>query len=93
MRIPQITSLKTAITIYHTKRELGNKDIRALFGNVSNNTIVKLKELARAIMRREESPTLNETAVNTCCAFEAWGLSIEELETSYKKLRRLGLGD
>lgn len=91
VRIPQLVNISEAIRIYYTKRELRNADIKMLFGNVGTARIVKLKDLARDAMREQDVPTLDNMAVNTNCAFDAWGIDINELEKNYSKLKRLGL--
>ena len=91
VRIPQIVSISDALRLYYTKRELRNTDLKVLFGAIGSARIVKLKDLARDTMRDKDVPTLDNQAVNTDCAYEAWGINIEELEKNYNKLRRLGL--
>ena len=91
VRVPQIVSVGNALKLYYTKRELRNADLKLLFGAIGSARIVKLKELARDAMRDKDVPTLDNQAVNTNCAYEAWGIDVNELEKNYSKLRRLGL--
>lgn len=39
VRVPQITSLETAIRLYYERIELSNSDIRELFGKLAPATI------------------------------------------------------
>ncbi len=91
VRIPQISSLETAIRIYYERTQLTNADIKQLFGAKANTTIVKLKEAAREVMRQENAPMWNATSVDTESAYKAWGLNIADLERRYRKLAALNL--
>jgi hypothetical protein len=91
VRIPQLVDIREAIRIYYTKRELRNADIKSLFGEIGAARVVKLKDLARDVMRESNVPALDDMAVNTDCAFEAWGIDITTLEKNYAKLKRLGI--
>ena len=91
VRIPQITSLATAIDIYYKHNELSSKEISELFGNKCYATIQKLKNKARAEAEAEGKPIFNAANVNTEAAYKAWGLDINDLETRYKKLKELDL--
>ena len=91
VRVPQIVSISDALKLYYTKRELRNTDLKILFGAIGSARIVKLKDLARDAMREKDVPTLDNQAVNTDCAFEAWGIDITTLEKNYAKLKRLGI--
>ena len=87
VRIPQVVSAKDALKLYYTKFELRNADIRALFGErLGTARIAKLKALARDEMRERNVPCLDDYAVNTDCAFTAWGINVDRLESSYAKL-------
>lgn len=89
VRIPPITSLKTAIELYYSRMELGNGDIKRLFGNHSSATISRLKRKAKQKMIEQGTPVWNAQRVNTKVAFETWGLNIADLEHRYKKLQEL----
>ncbi len=88
VRIPQLTDIKTAIRMYYERTELSNKDIETLFGKHSSSTIAGLKSMARQKMTENNTPSWNAQRVNTEVAFEAWGLSIDDLEKRYKKLKQ-----
>lgn len=91
VRIPQISSLETAIRIYYERTQLTNSDIRQLFGAKGSATIAKLKDAAREVMRQENAPIWNATTVDTESAYKAWGLDIANLERRYKRLAALNL--
>lgn len=87
VRIPQITSLETAIRLYYEHDELSNKDIVELFGKIGSGTVWKLKQKALALMQERNTPVWNAQRVNTEVAYEAWGLDIDNLEYRWKKLK------
>lgn len=89
VRIPQISSLETAIRLYYDKLELSNKDIMALFGKMSSSTMAKLKRAANALIQERDTPIWNAQRVNTEVAYEAWGLDIKKLEYRYNKLKAM----
>lgn len=89
VRIPQITTLETAIRLYYERTELSNGDIRELFGQLGNATVAKLKRVAKELMAERNTPVWNAQRVNTEVAYEAWGLEIEKLEYRLKKLKAL----
>ena len=91
VRIPQVTDIQTAIRIYYAKTEIGNKDIRELFGSLGNHTIAKLKKAAKEQMDEDEVPNWNAKYVNTKSAYKIWGLDIEDLEKRFRKLKQLGV--
>lgn len=89
IRCPDIT---TALIIYYSYSEIGNAQIKELFGsNMSPNTITRLKELAREQMNIDEKLAFRPGYVNTKSAFKAWGIDITEAEEGYKKLQKLKL--
>lgn len=89
INIPQPLELETALEIYYSYSEIGNAEIRRLFGKLSNATIVKLKRLVHEKMAEMEKPIYNPTSVNTEVAYMVWGLDINKMEANYKKLVRL----
>lgn len=90
VRIPQITSLETAIRLYYERIELSNSDILKLFGKMSSATVVRLKKKAVELMVQNNTPVWNAKNVNTEMAYEAWGLDIKDLERRYEKIKALG---
>jgi hypothetical protein len=92
IRVPPIVSLETAVRLYYEKLELGNAELRELFGaRHSPKTFARLKEYARARMKEHNIDTYGLYTVNTKAAYEAWGLNIADLETRYQKLRKLSM--
>lgn len=89
VRVPQITSLETAIRLYYERIELSNSDIKTLFGKLAPATIKSLKNKAQAIMNERHTPIWNAQRVNTEIAYEAWGLNITDLERRFKKLKAM----
>ena len=90
VRIPGLKDIPTAIRIYYKKHELTTSDIIELFGCCAP-TAKKMKDMARELMGERDVPNWNALAVNTDCAFEAWGLNINDLERRYKKLLKYGM--
>lgn len=91
VRVPQITSLETAITLYYTTTELSSKDVKKLFGDCSTSTITKLKGVVRQKMAEQKTPVWNAQNVNTKVAYETWGLDIEDLKCRKKELEKIGM--
>ena len=90
VRVPGVRDIATAIRMYYEKHELTSSDIVELFG-VCMVTAKRLKDMARDLMGERDIPNWNALAVNTDCAFEAWGLDIDDLERRYKKLLKYGM--
>lgn len=92
VRIPSVKSLETALYLYYSKLELSGKDIRELFeGNLSSSTVTRLKGLARKQMAVDGVQSWNAAKVNTRSSFKAWGLSINDIEERFSKLKQLNL--
>lgn len=84
--------LATVIEIYYSCAEIGNSEIKRLWGGkISRPSIVKLKNLAREQMREDNKPALRPNYVNTKSAYKAWGIDIVEVEEGFKKLQKLKL--
>ena len=91
MKVKPITSIDTALRIYYTYPEIGNKEIRELFGGLGNSTIAAYK---RAVQKEQaESGVLTSQAytINTEVAFKVWGIDVADLEKRRDKLKKLGL--
>ena len=89
VRVPQVTSIETAIRLYYERTELSNADIKELFGHIANDTVSRLKRKAKALMLERGTPVWDAQRVNTEVAYEAWGLNIGNLEYRFKKLKAL----
>lgn len=91
VKIPPVTSIETAIRLYYEKMELGNKELKELFGEMANSTAYKLKCVAREQMALDDTNSWQSHAVNTESAYKSWGLNITDLERRWKKLNQLHL--
>lgn len=90
-RVPAISSLEDAVRIFYENLELRTATIRELFPGISQSKVSRLKNMAREEMKNREVDTFDSTAVNTRCAYAAWGLDVAELEYRLQKVRRLKL--
>ena len=91
MNIPQITSIDSALKVYYSHPEIGNKEIASLFGRLSSATTAKLKKLAKDEMINRNILSYNMYKVNTGIAFDVWGIDVADLERRRKKLQALEL--
>jgi hypothetical protein len=91
INIPQITDISTVIKTYYLFPEIGNKEIKLIFGNKSSATVSKLKKLAKKSMYENNVLTHGLYKVNTESAYRAWGIDIKDLEKRMKKLHELNL--
>ena len=89
--IPPIQSIENALLLYYSRSELGNNEIKSLFGKNSSNTIARLKRYARDEMMRRNIPSYGINNVNTAVAFDVWGIDVEDLEKRMQKMKDLGL--
>jgi hypothetical protein len=90
VNVPNVTDTAAALKLYYEKRELMTGDVQTLFG-VGATTARRLKRMALEEQRKRGTPLWNARAVNTECAFAAWGLDVRTLENSLGRLRRLRL--
>jgi len=91
MYIPSITSIENALKVYYENDEIGNSEIKCLFGCRSSATISKLKRIAKTEMIKRNIPTFNGYKVNTAIAYDVWGIDINDLENRMKKIKELSL--
>jgi len=89
--IPTITSIENALKVYYSNSEIGNKEIRFLFGNCSSATIAKLKRQVKLAMNKNGINNYCANKVNTEIAFEVWGIHINSLKKRFKELSALNL--
>ena len=89
--VPPIQSIENALRIFYSHSELGNKEIKALFGKNSSSTIARLKHYARDEMMRRNVPSYGINNVNTAVAFDVWGIDVADLEKRLQKMKALGL--
>ncbi len=91
MKVKHITSMDEALRIFYTYPEIGNKEIRELFGNLGNSTISNYKKAVRAAQTERGVRTSQMNTVNTEIAYEVWGIDVKDLEIRREKLKNLGL--
>lgn len=76
-----------AIQIYYENTEIGNSEIKRIFG-CSDSSVRKFKKKAQEEMVAKGATVWFSQNVNTRCAFSAWGLDIVELERRFGKLKK-----
>jgi len=91
MNIPPITNIETALTVYYSHAELGNAEIRKLFGKLSPTTVARLKRIVKDQMCERDIASFGSHTVNTEIAYMVWGIDVETLERRLQKLRELQL--
>ena len=91
MNIPAITSINDALKIYYNNSEIGNKEIKELFGSRSPTTISRLKSIVKEEMRERNVVSYGIYKINTRVAFDVWGINVTDLENRKKKMDKLKL--
>jgi len=91
MNIPNIKNIETALKIYYHNSELGNKEITDLFGRLSSATVARLKSIVKDEMTKRSIMTYRMYKINTCVAYDVWGINITDLEKRLKKIKELAL--
>jgi hypothetical protein len=91
LNIPAITGIETALKVYYSNAELGNKEIEMLFGSHSSATVSSLKKIVKKKMSDEGVLSYGANRVNTQVAFEVWGIDIKDLERRMRKIKELSL--
>jgi len=91
MHIPPIISIEDALFVFWNFNELGNKELRMLFGKLSTARISALKKTVKAEMNNRGIHSYAAYSINTKIAFEVFGLDAIDLEERRKKLKDLGL--
>ena len=91
MNIPQIINIETALRIYYANSEIGNSEIKLLFGCLSSSTVARLKRLAKDEMLKRDVMSYGMYKVNTTIAYAVWGINVTDLEKRRKKLKDLEL--
>lgn len=91
VRVPQVADVDTAIRLYYSKTEIGNADIKKLFGNLGQARISKLKQLVISEMRERDTVRYNALCVNTEVAYDVWGIDIKRLERGIERLNKLNI--
>lgn len=89
MKVAQ--NLDAVLRIYYMYPEIGNAQIREIYGKIGDQTIASMKKKARKIQDEDNIKTIGVYTVNTKAAYKAWGINIKEIEQNRKKLIELGL--
>ncbi len=89
INIPPITSVESALEVYYKFPQLGNKEIRLIFGQIGSAKICQLKVIARDKMHERGEILYNDRLVGTDAAFKAWGIDVADLEKRFTRLRRM----
>ncbi len=89
-KVKQISSIDTAIRIYFEHPELGNSQIKELFGSIGNSTISAYKKAVLEEQAKRGVKTSYWNAINTEVAYEVWGIDVEDLIKRREKLKKLG---
>lgn len=91
MKVKSIASIDTALRIYYTYPEIGNKQIKELFAPIGDATISRFKKAVQEAQAEKDVKTSQMKTVNTAVAYEVWGIDIDDLERRRDKLKKLGL--
>lgn len=84
--------VETVLRIYlQHPNEIGNAQIRALFGVKSNASVAKIKRAIREIMLKEGLKVWNPANVSTEATFKHAGIEIERYKKLYLERRKIGL--
>lgn len=81
--------METAVRIYWSNYELGNAEIKELFGKIGAESITRHKKAARAVMLEKNIKVSGQFTVDTKCAYEAWGIDIDDCEKKLAKIVKL----
>ena len=91
MKFKRPVNIDTALRIYYTYPEIGNAEIKELFGPISSRTAVRYKEAVKEEQTKNNIYTSQQFTVNTEIAYKVWGIDVEDLEKRRDKLKKLGL--
>lgn len=91
MKVKPIKGIDAALRIYYSYPEIGNAEIRELFGNLGSSTIAKYKDAVKQEQMERNVKTMCLNTINTRVAYEVWGIDVDDLEKRRKALKRLGL--
>ena len=84
--------IEVAVKMYYERISLSGADIQKLFNVKSSSTVAKYRrEVIEYFSDKEVSPMHRNDKLDTYCAFEAWGLDINDLEKRLQKLRKLNM--
>lgn len=81
---------EAALRIYYTYPEIGNEQLKELFGeNTSSSTLTKYKTAVKEAQAKEGVVTNYVHKVNTKVAFRTFGIDVDEVEKRLTKLNSL----
>ena len=91
MKTKRILNIDTALRIFYSCTEIGNAEIRELFGNLGSSTISKYKKEVQKQQVEDNVKTMYLHTINTETAYKVWGIDIADLEKRRAKLKKLGM--
>ena len=91
MKVKRIVDIDTASYIYYRYPEIGNKEIKELFGGLGSAALTKYKKAVQEEQIKQDVKTSQLHTINTEVAYEVWGIDVAELEKRRDKLKKLGL--
>jgi hypothetical protein len=91
MKTKAITDIDTALRIYYQYPEIGNSQIRELFGVTNGRTLARYKRAVQEEQMNRNVKTSQLHTVNTEVAYDVWGIDVVGLEKRREKLKKLGL--
>ncbi len=83
--------IAAALRIFFEKTEIGNAEIKEIFGKTSSSIVQKYKKPVLDVMHTENIYTWGRDSIDTKTAFKVWEIDVNELEKRYKKLLSLNL--
>lgn len=90
MKVKPISGIDTALRIFYQYTEIGNKEIRELFGGLGSSTLAHYKKAVREKQAEEGIVTSQLNTVDTDTAYQVWGIDVKKLEERRAKLKKLG---
>ena len=93
MAVLQIADICTAVEIYYNSPALGDNEIMRLF-TCSRSTAQKKKREVKEKQKELNIMMYSKSAVNTCLAYQVWGLDIKDLKRraeEFQKLKQKGV--
>ena len=91
MKVKRIADIDTALYIYYRYHEIGNEEIKELFGGLGSATLTKYKKAVQEEQIKQNVKTSQLYTINPEVAYEVWGIDVAELEKRRDKLKKLGL--
>ena len=85
-----IKDIRDCLRIYYSCTEIGNPEIKRLFG-VSDSKAWELKRPVKRAQVEKGILVIDKSCVNTQLAFDVWGIDVNDIERRIKKLEKLGL--